>query len=87
MVTKIINILSFFFIHGICKLDMGYLDTIYVGLIQLCCKKIFRFENGQFSYVLKIGFHGDNFVARQHNTKGIFHFSLKFCIHTTNVVP
>ena len=24
--------------------------------------------------VLKIGFHGDNFVARQHNTKGIFHF-------------
>ena len=30
--------------------------------------------------VLKIGFHGDTFVARQHNTNGISHFSLKFCI-------
>ena len=38
METKIINILSFF-IHGICKSDMGYLDTIYVVHIQLCCKK------------------------------------------------
>ena len=28
--------------------------------------------------VLKIGFHGDTFVAREHNTNGIFHFSLKF---------
>ena len=47
METKIINILSFF-IRGICKSDMGYLDTIYVVHIQLCCKKIFIFENGQF---------------------------------------
>ena len=37
-----------FFIYGICKSDMGYLDTIYVIHIQLCCKKIFRFEKGQF---------------------------------------
>ena len=27
-----------FFIHGIRKLDMGYLDTIYVVHIQLCCQ-------------------------------------------------
>ena len=44
--TKIVNILSFF-IHDICKPDMGYIDTIYVVHIQLCCKKIIRFENGQ----------------------------------------
>ena len=79
MEEKIINILSFF-IHGICKSDMGYLDTMYVVHIQLCCKKIIRFENGQFFIVLKIGFHGVTFVARQHNTNGIFHFSLKFCV-------
>ena len=30
--------------------------------------------------VLKIGFHGDTFVAKQHNTNGKFHFSLKFCV-------
>ena len=47
METKNINILCFF-IHGICKPDMGYLDTMYVVHIQLCCKKIIRFENGQF---------------------------------------
>ena len=29
METKIINILSFF-IHGICKPDMGDVDTMYV---------------------------------------------------------
>ena len=57
---------------------MGYLDTICVVHIQLCCKKIFRFENGQIFSVLKIVFHGDTFVARQHDTNGIFHFSLKF---------
>ena len=28
--------------------------------------------------VLKIGFHGDTFVVREHNTNGMFHFSLKF---------
>ena len=59
---------------------MGYLDNMYVVHIQLCCKKIIRFENGQFFIVLKIGFHGVTFVARQHNTKGIFYFSLKFCV-------
>ena len=43
METKIINILSFF-VCGICKSDMGYLDTIYVVNIQLAVKKLFRFE-------------------------------------------
>ena len=28
--------------------------------------------------VLKIGFHGDIIAAREHNTNGMFHFSLKF---------
>ena len=40
-------------------------------------KKLFRFENGHFS-VLKIGFHGDTFVAREHSANGMFLFSLKF---------
>ena len=53
METKIINILSFF-IHGICKPDMGYLDTIYVVRIQLCCKKIIGFENGLFLVFWKL---------------------------------
>ena len=30
--------------------------------------------------VLKIGFHGDTFVAREHNTNGIFQFLLKSCV-------
>ena len=30
--------------------------------------------------ILKVGFHGDTFVARQHNTNDIFHFSLKLCV-------
>ena len=43
---------------------MGYLDTIYVVDIQLCCKKkLFRLKMVNFS-VLKIGLHGDTFVAR-----------------------
>ena len=28
--------------------------------------------------VLKIGFHGETFVAREHNTNDMFHFTLKF---------
>ena len=48
-----INILSFF-IDVICKLDMGYLGTIYIVHIHLCCKKIFRFETGQFLVFLKL---------------------------------
>ena len=79
METKNINILSFF-IDGICKPDMGYLDTIYVVHIQLCCKKIIGFEKRSIFRVLKIGFHGVTFVARQHNTNGKFHFSLKFFV-------
>ena len=34
-------------------------------------KKLFRFEKGQFKS-LNIGFHGDTFVAREHNTNGMF---------------
>ena len=34
---KIINILCFF-IRGICKSDMGYLGTLYIVYIHLCCK-------------------------------------------------
>ena len=30
--------------------------------------------------MLKIGFHGDTFAAREHSTNGMFHFSLKFCV-------
>ena len=41
------NILSFF-IHGICKSDTSYLGTIYIVHLHLCCKEIFRFENGHF---------------------------------------
>ena len=53
METKNINILRFF-IGGICKSDMGYLGTIYIVHIHLCCKEIFRFENGQFLVFLKL---------------------------------
>ena len=45
--TKIIIILSFL-IRGICKSFKGYLGTIYNVHIHLCCKEIFRFENGHF---------------------------------------
>ena len=42
-------------------------------------RKLFRIENGHF-IVLQVGFHGDmdTFVAREHITNGMFHFSLKF---------
>ena len=66
------------FIHGICKSDMGYLDTKYVVHTQLCCKKDIQIWKWSIFSVLKIGFHGDTFVAREHNTNGMFHFSLKF---------
>ena len=69
----LLNILSFF-IYGIYKSDMGYLDAIYVVLIQLCCKKVIQIWKRSIFRVLKIGFHGDTFVAREHNTNGMFHF-------------
>ena len=78
METEIINILSFF-IHGICKSDMGYLDTIYVVHIQLCCKKVIQIWKRSIFRVLKIGFHGYMFVAREHSTNDMFYiFHLKF---------
>ena len=48
---------------------------------SFAAKKLIRYENGHFLVfghffsVLKIGFHGDTFVAREHSTNGIFHFS------------
>ena len=84
METKIINILSFF-IYGICKSDMGNLDTIYVVYIQLCCKKkLFRLKKRSIFRVLKICFHGDTFVAREHNTNSMFFIFTKI-LYTTNV--
>ena len=59
METKIINILSFF-IHGICKPDMGYLDTIYVVHIQLCCKEIYSDLKKVNLRVLKNDFDAEN---------------------------
>ena len=34
--------------------------------------------------MLKIGFHGDTFAAREHNTNGMFNFFTKI-LCTTNV--
>ena len=31
-------------------------------------------------FMLKIGFHGDTFAAREHYANGIFHFPLKLCV-------
>ena len=74
---KIINIVIVF-IRGICKSNMGYLGTIYISFIYtFAVNRYSDLKMVNFS-VLKIGFHGDRFVARQHNTDGIFHFSLKF---------
>ena len=50
---------------------MGYLDTIYVVYIQLCCKSYSDLKKVIFR-VLKIGFHGDMFVAREPSTNGMF---------------
>ena len=56
---------------------MCYLDIIYVADIQLCCKKSYSdLKMVNFS-VLKIGFHGDTFVAREHSINGKFQFSIK----------
>ena len=65
---------------------MGYLDNIYVVHIQLCCKKVIQvykrsiFRGLKLVSMLKIGYRGDTFAAREHNTNGMFHFSLKFCL-------
>ena len=53
---------------------MCYLGTIYISFIHTFAVKIhLDLKMVNFS-VQKIGFHGDRFVARQHNTDGIFHF-------------
>ena len=56
---------------------MCYLDIIYVVHMQLAVKSYSDLKMVNFS-VLKIGFHGDTYVAREHNTDGMIHFSLKF---------
>ena len=46
-------------------------------IYSFAVKRYSDLKMGDFS-VLKIGFHGDTFVARPDVTNGIFHFSLKF---------
>ena len=77
METKIINILNFF-IHGICKSDMGYLDIYMLFIYSFAVKKVIQILKRSIFRVLKIGFQGDTFVAREHNTNGMFRFSLLF---------
>ena len=61
-------------------------------IYSFAVKKLFRFENVQFLEFLKLvsmlknGFHGDMFAAREHNTNGMFHFLTKI-LFTTNVGP
>ena len=56
---------------------MGNLGTIYNVHIIFAVNRYLDLKMVNLS-ALKIGFHGDRFVARQHNTDGFFHFSLKF---------
>ena len=55
-------------------------------IYSFAVKKLSRFEKVEFLEfwklvsMLKIGFRGDTFAAREHNTNGMFHFSLKFCV-------
>ena len=58
---------------------MGYLGTIYSIHTLFAVKRYLDLKMFNFS-VQKIGFGDDTFVARQHNTNGIFQFSLKFLI-------
>ena len=67
-----------FFICGICKSDIGYLGTICISFIYTLAVNRYLDSKMVNFRVLKIGFHGDTIVARQHNTDGIIHFSLKF---------
>ena len=65
---------------------MGYLGTIYIVHTHHSVKRYLDVKTFNFS-VLKIGFHGDTFVAREHNT--IWYRYISFftkIINTTNVV-
>ena len=53
---------------------MVYLDTLYVVGV----KNIIQIRKWSFFSVLKTGFHGDTFVAREHSTNAMFQFFLKF---------
>ena len=64
---------EFFFIRGICKSDMGYLGTIYIVHIHFAVNRYLDFKMVNFS-VVKIGFQGDRFVARQHIQMAYFIF-------------
>ena len=54
-------------------------------IYSFAVKKLFK-EKGQFLELRKlfsmliIDCHSDTFAAREHNTNGMFHFSLKFCV-------
>ena len=55
METKIISILSFFFVCVIYKSDMSYLGTImYISVIYTFAVKILRFENVQVLVLCKL---------------------------------
>ena len=76
METKIINILRFLrvaFVNQTWDILALYISFIFTFAL----KRYISLKRSIFS-VLIMGFYGDTFVARQHNTDGIFHFSLKF---------
>ena len=83
METKNINILSFF-IRDSCKSEMGYLGTLYIVHIHLCCRKIFRFENGQFLVFLKFVSMGTRLLLG--NTIQMAYFIFTKILNTANVV-
>ena len=49
-----------------------------VSLIYSFAVKSYSYLKGSIFSVLKIGFHGDRFVAREHNTNGMFHLHKNF---------
>ena len=79
METKIINILSFFlfvaYVNQTWVIEALYISFIYTFAVKRYSDlKIVNFR------VLKIGFHGNTSVARQHYADGLFHFLLKILI-------
>ena len=78
METKIIIILSFYLFMAFVNQTWVIL-TLYMSFIYSFAVKDNQIWKWSIFSVLKIGFHGVTFVARQHKTNDIFHFSLNFC--------
>ena len=53
-------------------------------IYSFAVKKVYSNLKRLIFRVLKIGFHGDTFVAREHNTNGMFFIFTKI-LCTTNV--